>query len=133
MRMFLTQPRVMQLAIALSAATLHVSAGAQSGSIGGGKLSPDGPRAIEEQSAAISYSSRSTACAVAKSSASEYAKRKPNMKDMSLGNCECSIAKKALWLPQQQAQYHRETGQSIGSTTPVDVHECTITVRISLK
>lgn len=133
MRTFLIQPRVVKLAITLAAAVLHASVSAQSGSIGGGKLTPDGPRAIEEQSAAISYSSRSTACAVAKSSASEYAKRKPNMKDMSLGNCECSVAKKALWLPQQQSQYLRETGQSIGSTTPVDVHECTVTVRISLK
>lgn len=131
MRVFLSQLRVLQLAIALSGAVLHIPVTAQSGSIGGGRFTPDGLRAVEEQSAAVSYSSKSSACAQAKSSAAEYAKRKPNMKDMSLGTCDCSSTRKALWLPQQQAQYLRETGQSVGSTTPVDAHECTVTVRIS--
>lgn len=122
-----------KFAFFVTAATWQLAALAQSGSIGGGTLTPDGPRAVEEQSAAVSYSSKSSACSLAKSSASEYAKRKPNIKDMSLGTCDCSSTKKALWLPQQQAQYLRETGQSVGSTTPVDAYECTVTVRMYLK
>ncbi|WP_431514191.1 hypothetical protein [Variovorax sp. DAIF25] len=133
MKLSLTPSRALQLAAAIATATLQASAAAQSGSIGYGSSSPGGPRAIEEQSAAVSYSSRASACGLAKSAASDYAKRKPNMKDMSIGNCECSVARKALWLPQQQAQYSRETGQSIGSTTPVDVHECTVSFRVSFK
>ena len=125
--------RALELIGAFALAATHAVAAAQSGSLGYGKPSSEGPRAVEEQSAAISYSSRATACALAKSSASEYAKRKPNLKDMSLGSCECSIGKKALWLPQQQARYRIETGQSIDSITPVEVHECTVTARLVFK
>ncbi|MNR56415.1 hypothetical protein D3C85_1769890 [compost metagenome] len=59
---------------------------AQSISIGGGtRGSPEGPRAVEEQSIGVSYSSSAAACARAKSSASDTARRKPNFKDISLG------------------------------------------------
>ncbi|AZG08803.1 hypothetical protein EGT29_13525 [Pigmentiphaga sp. H8] len=122
------------LATAAAASVWCASAIAQSGSIGGSGSGSgsDGPRAVEEQSAAISYSSRAAACARAKSRASEFAQRKSNFKDISLGACDCSSTKTKPWQPALQAQYAMETGMP-PPTGPVDTHECTVTARISFK
>lgn len=122
--------RVNALALTIALVGLSTNSYAQSGSFGGGTAGPSGPNSVEESFFGISYSSSSSACARAKQQAVDAAKKRSNIRDTSLGSCNCSSAKKKLWLPQAQAQYAMETGGS-DYHIPVDVYECTVDARFS--
>jgi hypothetical protein len=101
---------------------------AQSGSIG--SLTRQESRSFEKSFFGISFTSKSSACSIAGSAADSF-RVKNDGRDMSLGNCDCSNAKRRL-LGELVGQYYTQTGKFYIGNDEVDVYECSVNASMKI-
>lgn len=95
---------------------------AQSGSTG--NLTRQEMRAFEKSFFGISFTSKSNACAIAGSEVDKFRNRN-DARDVSIGSCDCSNAKRRL-LGELVGQYYVQTGKYYIGNDEVDVYECSV-------
>lgn len=93
-------------------------------SVSTGNLTRQETRSFEKSFFGISFTSKSSACSIAGSAADSF-RVKNDGREMSLGSCECSNAKRRL-LGDLVGQYYVQTGKFYIGNDEVYVYECSV-------